>query len=222
MSGKQIKLFLIDATPGGLTTAEITNWTGRGKFGARSAPNANAMPLRQCVRGASARGRPNTTPAPASVAMALHLRQRLFRHSARRTVQRRHRQPVRSGPQHRRRPGRRRLGAGDGDRVCDRACRGRGRRDAGRSWRIPRCRRCAGRARPPEDIPHSPLRDNCFARLGQAGGVNWLSVNSAPCGSRTNAVFVHWVSSDATTVAPRRSASAAEASRSATAKETCQ
>jgi hypothetical protein len=28
MSGKQIKLFLIDGTPGGLTTAEITNWTG--------------------------------------------------------------------------------------------------------------------------------------------------------------------------------------------------
>jgi len=27
-SGKQIKLFLIDGTPGGLTTAEITNWTG--------------------------------------------------------------------------------------------------------------------------------------------------------------------------------------------------
>jgi hypothetical protein len=28
-SGKQIKLFLIDGTPGGLTTAEITNWTGK-------------------------------------------------------------------------------------------------------------------------------------------------------------------------------------------------
>jgi hypothetical protein len=28
MSGKQIKLFLIDGTPGGLITAEITNWTG--------------------------------------------------------------------------------------------------------------------------------------------------------------------------------------------------
>jgi hypothetical protein len=28
MSGKQIKLFLIDGTRGGLTTAEITNWTG--------------------------------------------------------------------------------------------------------------------------------------------------------------------------------------------------
>jgi hypothetical protein len=27
--GKQIKLFLVDGTPGGLTTAEITNWTGR-------------------------------------------------------------------------------------------------------------------------------------------------------------------------------------------------
>ena len=28
MSGKQVKLFLADGTPGGLTTAEITNWTG--------------------------------------------------------------------------------------------------------------------------------------------------------------------------------------------------
>lgn len=28
MSGKQIKLFLVDGTAGGLTTAEITNWTG--------------------------------------------------------------------------------------------------------------------------------------------------------------------------------------------------
>jgi hypothetical protein len=28
VSGKQIKLFLVDGSPGGLTTAEITNWTG--------------------------------------------------------------------------------------------------------------------------------------------------------------------------------------------------
>lgn len=28
MSGKQLKLFLVDGTPGGLSTAEITNWTG--------------------------------------------------------------------------------------------------------------------------------------------------------------------------------------------------
>jgi hypothetical protein len=28
VSGKQLKLFLVDGTPGGLTTAEITNWTG--------------------------------------------------------------------------------------------------------------------------------------------------------------------------------------------------
>ncbi len=28
MAGQQIKLFLVDGTPGGLTTAEITNWTG--------------------------------------------------------------------------------------------------------------------------------------------------------------------------------------------------
>lgn len=36
MSGKQIKLFLIDGTPGGLTTAEITNWTGHVLTGSRS------------------------------------------------------------------------------------------------------------------------------------------------------------------------------------------
>lgn len=28
MTGKQVRLFLADGTPGGLTTAEITNWTG--------------------------------------------------------------------------------------------------------------------------------------------------------------------------------------------------
>ena len=28
MNGKQVKLFLVDGSPGGLTTAEITNWTG--------------------------------------------------------------------------------------------------------------------------------------------------------------------------------------------------
>lgn len=28
MNGKQVKLFLVDGTPGGPTTAEITNWTG--------------------------------------------------------------------------------------------------------------------------------------------------------------------------------------------------
>lgn len=28
VSGKQIKVFLVDGTPGGLTAAEITNWTG--------------------------------------------------------------------------------------------------------------------------------------------------------------------------------------------------
>lgn len=36
MSGKQIKLFLVDGTPGGLTTAEITNWTGHVLFARRS------------------------------------------------------------------------------------------------------------------------------------------------------------------------------------------
>lgn len=29
MGGKQIKLFLVDGTAGGVTTAEIPNWTGR-------------------------------------------------------------------------------------------------------------------------------------------------------------------------------------------------
>lgn len=36
MSGKQIKLFLVDGTPGGLTTAEITNWTGHVLAASRS------------------------------------------------------------------------------------------------------------------------------------------------------------------------------------------
>jgi hypothetical protein len=36
MSGQQIKLFLVDGTPGGLTTAEITNWTGHVLSGRRS------------------------------------------------------------------------------------------------------------------------------------------------------------------------------------------
>jgi hypothetical protein len=36
MSGKQIRLFLVDGTPGGLTTAEITNWTGHVLTGTRS------------------------------------------------------------------------------------------------------------------------------------------------------------------------------------------
>lgn len=36
MSGKQIKLFLVDGTPGGLTTAEITNWTGHVLSASRS------------------------------------------------------------------------------------------------------------------------------------------------------------------------------------------
>lgn len=36
MNGKQIRLFLIDGTPGGLMTAEITNWTGHVVTGPRS------------------------------------------------------------------------------------------------------------------------------------------------------------------------------------------
>lgn len=36
MSGKQIRLFLVEGTPGGLTTAEIPNWTGHILTGPRS------------------------------------------------------------------------------------------------------------------------------------------------------------------------------------------
>lgn len=36
MAGKQVKLFLVDGTPGGVTTAEITNWTGHVVSGPRS------------------------------------------------------------------------------------------------------------------------------------------------------------------------------------------
>lgn len=36
MTGKQVKLFLVDGMPGGLTTAEITNWTGQVLLGPRS------------------------------------------------------------------------------------------------------------------------------------------------------------------------------------------
>jgi hypothetical protein len=40
LSGKQIKLFLVEGTPGGLTTAEITNWTGHVLTGPRSGVGA--------------------------------------------------------------------------------------------------------------------------------------------------------------------------------------
>lgn len=36
MSGKQVRLFLVDGTPGGLKTAEITNWTGHVLMGPRA------------------------------------------------------------------------------------------------------------------------------------------------------------------------------------------
>lgn len=36
MAGKQVKLFLVDGAPGGLTTAEITNWTGHVLAASRS------------------------------------------------------------------------------------------------------------------------------------------------------------------------------------------
>ena len=65
MSGKPIKLFLIDGAPGGLTTAEITNWTGHALSARRSdltdlltreeAHGYYCMPtaciLRRCLRG---------------------------------------------------------------------------------------------------------------------------------------------------------------------------
>ena len=41
MSGKQVKVFLVDGSPGGLTTAEITNWTGK----IVSAPRSNLAEL---------------------------------------------------------------------------------------------------------------------------------------------------------------------------------
>src|SRR4051812_18322119 len=46
-----------------------------------------------------------------------------------------------------------------------------------------------------------------------AGGVNWLTVNSAPCGSRKRALRVHCSSADRSTVAPRSSAVATLSSR---------
>ena len=45
------------------------------------------------------------------------------------------------------------------------------------------------------------------------GGVNWLSVSSAPCGSRVSAVLVHSMSSDEITTAPSLSAVAVDSSR---------
>ena len=41
---------------------------------------------------------------------------------------------------------------------------------------------------------------------GRPGGVNWLSVSSAPCGSRSGRDAVHGSSHEATTAAPSRSA----------------
>ena len=54
----------------------------------------------------------------------------------------------------------------------------------------------------------------------QPGGVNWLSVSSAPCGSRMTASLVHMVSADDSTTAPCCSAVATLPSRSATVKRT--
>lgn len=49
MSGKQIKLFLVDGTPGGLTTAEITNWTGH-VFSARRSGLADLLKREEAQR----------------------------------------------------------------------------------------------------------------------------------------------------------------------------
>lgn len=49
MSGKQIKLFLVDGTPGGLTTAEITNWTGH-VFSARRSDLADLLKREEAQR----------------------------------------------------------------------------------------------------------------------------------------------------------------------------
>ena len=40
MSGNHIELFLVDGTPGGLTTAEILNWTGQVLSAPRSGMSA--------------------------------------------------------------------------------------------------------------------------------------------------------------------------------------
>jgi hypothetical protein len=49
VSGKQIKLFLVDGTPGGLTTAEITNWTGH-VFSARRSDLADLLKREEAQR----------------------------------------------------------------------------------------------------------------------------------------------------------------------------
>lgn len=49
MSGKHIELFLVDGTPGGLTTAEIMNWTGHVLSARRS--DMSALMRRKEVTG---------------------------------------------------------------------------------------------------------------------------------------------------------------------------
>lgn len=49
MNGKQVKLFLVDGTPGGLTTAEITNWTGH-VLSARRSDLANLLRREEAER----------------------------------------------------------------------------------------------------------------------------------------------------------------------------
>lgn len=49
MSGKQVRLFLVDGTPGGLTTAEITNWTGH-VLAARRSDLADLLVRPECGR----------------------------------------------------------------------------------------------------------------------------------------------------------------------------
>ena len=74
-----------------------------------------------------------------------------------------------------------------------------------------------GRSR--SKLAASPGRDYS---LQPDGGAYWLTVKTAPCGSRICASRVQSVSVVDSTVAPRCSASAAESSRSATVNVACQ
>jgi len=80
----------------------------------------------------------------------------------------------------------------------------------------------AGSLGPARALPPRPARTLEPRSRQPVGGVNWLAVNTAPCGSRTTASRVQSESVLATTAPPSRSAAAAVSSRSATVKPTCQ
>jgi hypothetical protein len=63
VSGKQIKLFLVDGTPGGLTTAEITNWTGH-VFSARRSDLADLLKREEVQRAGLQVGDRVMVPGP--------------------------------------------------------------------------------------------------------------------------------------------------------------